>query len=86
MYTGKYKCARFVGAVLLAGSLVFYVALPAMVGRYLVIKMESRGDPSNDGVDDLNELRNWALVALAVSVACELLQSCIFKITGKQIS
>jgi hypothetical protein len=46
MYTGKYKCARFAGAVLLAGSIVFYVALPAMVGRYLVIKTENRSDES----------------------------------------
>ena len=44
MYTGKFKCARFVGAVLLAGSVVFYIALPAMVARYLVITMENRND------------------------------------------
>lgn len=85
MYTGKNKCARFIGNVLLAGSVVFYVALPAMVGRYLVITTENRSDESKYQ-DDLNELRNWALAAIAVSVVCELLQSCIFKITGKQIS
>ena len=82
MYKNKFKFSRLLGFVFLMGSILFYAVLPGMVGWALTLTTENLTDDRKD----LNELRNWILIAVGISFLCEFFQSCIFKIIGKQIS